>query len=95
MIAVWKWATARFARLNFHRVDASVRRDSTACVCIRYDETTDALLLADYKSGNQVRTSQLTLRRQFSFICARFEGTRLECGFGGNAQRNQVIQAKN
>ena len=30
----------------FIGVDASVRRDSTACVCIRYDETTDALLLA-------------------------------------------------
>ncbi len=30
----------------FVGVDASVRRDSTACVCIRYDETTDALLLA-------------------------------------------------
>ena len=30
----------------FIGVDASVRRDSTACVCIRYDETTDALFIS-------------------------------------------------
>src|SRR5262249_25676239 len=33
----------------FIGVDASVRRDSTACVCVKYDDQSDQLVLADYK----------------------------------------------
>jgi len=55
----------------FIGVDASVRRDSTACVCIRYDKTTDALLLADYKVWKPSPNQPINLEASVEFYLRR------------------------
>ena len=55
----------------FIGVDASVRRDSTACVCIRCDETTDALLLADYKVWKPSPNQPFNLEASVEFYLRR------------------------
>jgi hypothetical protein len=72
MIAVWKWSYSPDLRGSiFIGVDASVRRDSTACVCIRYDETTDALLLADYKVWKPSPNQPINLEASVEFYLRR------------------------
>lgn len=71
MIAVWKWLQPDLRGSIFIGVDASVRRDSTACVCIRYDETTDALLLADYKVWKPSPNQPINLEASVEFYLRR------------------------
>ena len=47
----------------FVGVDASVRRDSTACVCVKYDENSHGLVLADYKIWKPTPGQPMTSRQ--------------------------------
>ena len=55
----------------FIGVDASVRRDSTACVCVKYDETTDNLVLADYKIWKPSPGQPINLEASVEFYLRR------------------------
>ncbi|HEV8342591.1 MAG TPA: hypothetical protein VGR30_09500, partial [Candidatus Binatia bacterium] len=69
----------------FMGCDASVRRDSTAIVAVKYDESTDRLILADHKiwtpaagqSINLEATLEVYLRRIYSAQCPSLQ--RLLC----------------
>ena len=55
----------------FIGVDASVRRDSTACVCVKFDETTDNLVLADYKIWKPSPGQPINLEASVEFYLRR------------------------
>jgi hypothetical protein len=59
----------------FIGVDASVRRDSTACVCVKYDEMTDNLVLADYKIWKPSPGQPINLEASVEFYLRRIYNT--------------------
>jgi len=55
----------------FVGVDASVRRDSTACVCVKYDAHTDRLVLADHKIWKPTPEQPINLELSVEFYLRR------------------------
>ena len=55
----------------FVGVDASVRRDSTACVCVKYDENSHGLVLADYKIWKPTPGQPINLEASVEFYLRR------------------------
>lgn len=55
----------------FIGVDASVRRDSTACVAIKYDDHSDSLVLADYKIWKPTPGQPINLEASVEFYLRR------------------------
>jgi phage terminase large subunit-like protein len=55
----------------FIGVDASVRRDSTACVCVGYDEDSDSLVLKDYKIWKPSPGQPINLEASVEFYLRR------------------------
>lgn len=55
----------------FVGVDASVRRDSTACVAIRYDDQSDRLVLADHKIWKPTPGQPINLESSVEFYLRR------------------------
>jgi hypothetical protein len=55
----------------FIGVDASVRRDSTACACVKYDEHSDNLVLADYKIWKPTPGQPINLEASVEFYLRR------------------------
>jgi hypothetical protein len=58
----------------FIGVDASIRRDSTAAVCVRYDDHTDRLVLADYKIWKPAPGQPINLEASVEFYLRRIYG---------------------
>jgi hypothetical protein len=58
----------------FIGVDASIRRDSTACVCVKYDDHTDRLVLADYKIWKPAPGQPINLEASVEFYLRRIYG---------------------
>jgi hypothetical protein len=62
-------------------VDASVRRDSTAIVCVRYSDTTDQLQLADFRIWKPSPGQPINLETSIEFYLLKLYnnyGTRVE-----------------
>jgi phage terminase large subunit-like protein len=55
----------------FIGVDASVRRDSTACVALKYDDHSDRLVLADYKIWKPTPGQPINLEASVEFYLRR------------------------
>jgi phage terminase large subunit-like protein len=55
----------------FIGVDASVRRDSTACVCLKYADDSDQLVLADYKIWKPSPGQPINLEASVEFYLRR------------------------
>ena len=55
----------------FIGVDASVRRDSTAAVAVKYEEHSDRLVLADYKIWNPMPGQPINLEASVEFYLMR------------------------
>jgi hypothetical protein len=55
----------------FIGVDASVRRDSTACVAVKYDEHSVSLVLADYKIWKPTPGQPINLEASVEFYLRR------------------------
>jgi hypothetical protein len=55
----------------FVGVDASVRRDSTACVAVKYDDQSDSLVLADYKIWKPSPGQPINLEQSVEFWLRR------------------------
>jgi phage terminase large subunit-like protein len=55
----------------FIGVDASVRRDSTACVAVKYEEDSDSLVLADYKIWRPTPGQPINLEQSVEFWLRR------------------------
>jgi hypothetical protein len=58
----------------FIGVDASIRRDSTACIAVRYDDHTDRLVLADYKIWKPAPWQSINLEASVEFYLRRLYG---------------------
>jgi hypothetical protein len=79
----------------FIGVDASVRRDSTACICLKYDDQSDQLVLADYKIWKPTPGQPINLEASVEFYLRRTynqPGTYIEKIFVGPYQMARSVQ---
>ena len=61
----------------FVGIDASVKHDSTALVCVKYDQHSDNLVLADHCIWQPVPGAPMDLKRRLSFTIAGSRAGRL------------------
>jgi hypothetical protein len=68
---VEQWLRPDLSGALFIGVDASVRRDSTAYVCVKYDDQSDRLVLADHKIWKPSPGQPINLEASVEFYLRR------------------------